>query len=362
MITLKKFLKLNLKSRNLAIIGIIAIGSAVALRSLDSSRIDARNLSNKSSDSKATSRSGKFDQQITSRHQGFSRLRVRDSSKASSNTVDKLLGKIALAKPASPERVGVVSQLAVYFATNDPDAGFEWLKSMKSSDSERSLAASVFAQHLAMMMPSRWSEMTSSLPSGPLLDSFIGAGLAGIAKEDAKAAWLMLRDLKLNTSNAQATEERVLNAMASSNSMGLWRILQEEPTEISALGFTATKFFASARFEHERDAVLLLSESIGSDDMVENYLAYTSRLSHDRIPDFADAIIDSKFDQEFKDKALADLLDRSFWKTPLDAARITNQIGDQKLRSEMADQLLNYAIGKDPELAEEVRGILNSPN
>ena len=303
---------------------------------------------------------------MTSRRQESSRFRVRErvreSNTASSNAADELIAKIALAKPASPERVGVVSQLAVYFANNDPDAGFEWLRSMKSSDSERSLAASVFAQHLAMVMPSRWSDMASSLPRGPLLDSFIGAGLAGIAKDDAKAAWLMLKDLKLKTSNAQATEERVLNGMASSNSMGLWRILKEESSDISELGFTTTKFFASAKFEYERDAVLLLSESIDSDDMVKNYLAYTSRLSHDRIPDFADAIIDSRFDQAFKDKALADLLDRSFWKTPLDAARITNHIGDQKLRAEMADQLLKYAIGKDSELADEVRGILKSPN
>ncbi|MFC7338561.1 hypothetical protein ACFQY0_15305 [Haloferula chungangensis] len=281
------------------------------------------------------------------------------SSGTADRNLERKLAKLERSAPGSPERNGLLVEIARLYADTDPEAGFDWLQSLDPASGDLGLIAASFASRLVELDPEKWRLMVGRLEPGLTKDRFIFGGVTSLGRQNVSSGWVEWQQFRGQVRNSDQLEKGVSMGLARSDGSGFWEIVKTR-CELDVIGGEKdfVQFFSMAEFDDSSAAVRALSEVVDPVEAQECLHAYiNSRPSEEKLP-FAEAFITSNRDVETNDRVLVSILESTFYHLPGESARLIHAISDDKKREEITRKLLEYAERSDPAMAVRVQAIL----
>jgi hypothetical protein len=285
----------------------------------------------------------------------------RDSSgKESTGTAESLLAKLSDPSLDSGQRMLLHNELAKFYAINDPEGGVNWINGLDPATGEVSGVAAVFGNFLGQRGRGDWQSLSGGL-TADARRSFAFGYFSGVGSNSVENAWSLYQTEASNHPDLNGLREVLRKKLASLDGDGFWQIVQSEAAEMTdspQVTETVRKFFSSAEFEYPENATNALAQ-ITDDSLRRGCLGdYIGGLEADGLFAFGKALAESGMEPEFRDYSLVTSIDRLFYKNPGNAARLATLVSDPAARSKAANQILEYAQSKGPEMKRSVEAIL----
>jgi hypothetical protein len=255
----------------------------------------------------------------------------------------------------NPQLVGAArfkksNELAIYYAENDPNAGIEWLKSDFKISKDASLV-SFFASKLALLQPDQWQIYLVSLDSD-MKKEFVYGAITGTGKLDAVRAWADFQKLRTVIGDSQSLESDIFQKLSKTNSDQFAQVVKnlDSPTQIET-------FFRYSNFSDQRVSFDTLEKIDDSEVRNDCLLLYCQGLKPDKMSNFGSALMSSNLSADEKNDALYSVVNNKFYRSPIEAARLTLLVQDGKFREDLIEKIRTYASLNEKEAVDKIEAI-----